>query len=295
MVEKLPLILITGLSGAGKTTAIRAFEDLEFFCVDNLPPRLLPGLVELIEEADLAVAGIAAVIDARGRALFDQMLPALSQLESRHQPYEILFLEAEDRVLVQRFQEARRPHPLFPGRRLLEAIQEEGRRLEPLKGRARYILDTSAMKPRDLMQKIHHLYGDQAGEALRLILMSFGFKGGLPPDADMVFDARFLPNPFYVAELRDLPGTDGRVEDYVWNWPETRTFFAKVKDLLQFLLPLVRGEGRSQFVVAVGCTGGFHRSVVLVERLARELRAPGVDVRVQHRDCQDRVPDGGLP
>ncbi|MBT9259174.1 MAG: RNase adapter RapZ [Clostridiales bacterium] len=295
MDDKRPLVLITGLSGAGKTTAIRAFEDLEYFCVDNLPPRLLPGLVELIEEAHLPVAGVAAVIDARGRALFDEVLPALSRLEARHQPYEILFLEAADQVLVQRFQEARRPHPLFPGRRLLEAIQEERRRLEPLKGRARLILDTSEMKPRGLMQEIHRLYGGQEGEKLRLILISFGFKRGIPPDADMVLDARFLPNPYYVEELRDLPGTDGRVEEYVWSWPETRKFFGKVKDLVQFLLPLMRSEGRSQLVVAVGCTGGFHRSVVLVERLARELRGPGVEVRVAHRDCGDRAPDGGQP
>lgn len=284
MASELRLVIITGLSGAGKTQAIRAFEDLEFFCVDNLPPALLPRFAELCAAPGTGIDQVAAVVDIRGRVFFDDALQALGELDRLGFPYQILFLEASDEVLVARFKETRRPHPLAPDGRILEGIRAERRRLETLRGRASWILDTSEFRPRDLREHVKQLFSGGERDIL-ISIVSFGFKHGLPRDADLVLDVRFLPNPHYVPSLRPLPGTDRQVEEYVLSWPATQAFLDLVKPLLDFLVPQYVAEGKSQLTIAVGCTGGRHRSVVVANALAEYLRRGNRAVVVEHRDC----------
>jgi UPF0042 nucleotide-binding protein len=207
-------VIVTGLSGAGKTQAIRYFEDLGFFCVDNLPPALIPKFAELCAHSDGRVGRVAVVTDARGGAFFDDLLASLDELRGMGVGYQILFLEASDEALVNRYKETRRPHPLASGDHLLlESIQEERHRLDEIRGRADKVIDTSTLPPRELRDEIANLFGAEAGAAMTVSITSFGFKYGLPLDADLVFDVRFLPNPHYEPQLRALPGTDRAVEE----------------------------------------------------------------------------------
>lgn len=263
---------------------MRSLEDLGFFCVDNLPPTLIPKFAELCQEGKLE--RVALVVDIRGGEFFPQVFNVLQHLEAMSIPYQILFLEASDEVLVRRYKETRRRHPLAPQGGILEGIQEERQRLGELRGKAHIILDTSDLTPQKLREEVMQLFSGRQGRGLIVVLTAFGYKRGVPLDADLVFDVRFLPNPNYVEALRDLDGTDPRVRDYVLKWPVTRQFLRRLTGLLRFLLPQYVAEGKTQLTVAVGCTGGRHRSVVVVEYLAQMIRRLGHTVLVERRDIE---------
>ncbi len=279
-------LVVTGLSGAGKSHAAHALEDLGFFCVDNLPPTLIPRFAELVLHADGRVGRAAVVVDVRSGEFFDELTEALQHLEALGLPYRILFLDASDEVLVRRFHETRRKHPLTGSGSVLEGIQAERERLRPLRERAHRILDTSEMRPGDLRAELQNLFGQATGRGLgcAVTVVSFGYKHGLPLDADMVFDTRFLPNPHYVEELRDRSGLDPEVRKYVFASERTRDFWERLLEMVLFLLPELEREGRTDVTVAVGCTGGRHRSVAVAEELVRVLRERGYQARARHRD-----------
>lgn len=281
------LVIITGMSGAGKSEAIRSFEDLGYFCVDNLPPALIPKFAELCSHSEGKASKVALVSDIRGGRFFDSLFDALAELERQGISYEILFFEASDATLVRRFKETRRRHPLAPDGELLPAIAEERRRLEEIRGRAHRIVDTTTMTPRELRQKIEAAYSDADGSALTVTVVTFGFKYGLPLDADMLFDVRFLPNPHYVEKLRHKTGKDQAVADYVFRWPVTQRYTEKLMDMVGFLMPQFAAEGKTHLVLAVGCTGGQHRSVAIGEKLGEYVREMGYRVRVHHRDIRE--------
>jgi UPF0042 nucleotide-binding protein len=292
--DELRFIIITGMSGAGKTQAIKFLEDLGYFCVDNLPPMFIPKFAELCRHS-ADNRRVAVVCDIRGGAFFNAVSEALTELDRDGMPYQILFLEASDEALVRRHKETRRRHPLSTGGRLLDAIKEERTRLQTLRGRATKIIDTSDIATSQFREELTQLFGgDGRLDRLIITVVSFGFKYGLPLDADLVFDVRFLPNPHYVDELRPLTGNDKRIADYVMGWQTTRRFMRKISDLLEFLLPHYMREGKSQLTVALGCTGGRHRSVVLANRLADQLRAAGHTVLAEHRDVGRPVVGDGL-
>lgn len=280
------LVIVTGLSGAGKSEAIHSFEDLGYFCVDNLPPALIPKFAELCAHSEGRASRAALVTDIRGGKFFDSLQDALEELERKGFTYEILFLEASDAALVRRFKATRRRHPLAGDGDIVKAIAEERARLEEIRGRAHRIVDTSSMSPRELKSQIEAAYGDPSGAGIAVTVLSFGFKHGLPLDADMVFDVRFLPNPHYVEKLRHLTGLDGPVAEYVFRWPVTSRFMEKLYDMVGFLMPHFVAEGKSHLVLAVGCTGGQHRSVAIGEMLGGYLRELGYRVRVHHRDIR---------
>ncbi|MFC5471466.1 RNase adapter RapZ [Cohnella suwonensis] len=280
------LVIITGMSGAGKTIAVQSLEDLGFFCVDNLPPVLIPKFAELIEQSQGRIAKIALVIDLRGREFFTALSESLSHIREHYTfHYEILFLDATDSVLVQRYKESRRRHPLAPEGLPLEGIHSERKLLEDLKGWATQVIDTSSLKPAALKEKIINRFTNMDRNHININVTSFGFKYGVPIDADLIFDVRFLPNPHYIEQLRPKTGVDPEVYDYVMKWPETQTFLTKLLDMLQYLIPLYHKEGKSQVVIGIGCTGGKHRSVALAEYLGRRLGSSDTEmVRVSHRD-----------
>ncbi|HEY8497004.1 MAG TPA: RNase adapter RapZ [Limnochordales bacterium] len=282
--EQVRFVIITGLSGAGKSEAMRSFEDLGYFCVDNLPPALIPKFAELCAKSGGQVSQVALVIDIRGGQFFEHLFDALAELEEVGFKYTILFLEASDEALVRRFKATRRRHPLVPDGSILDGIREERRRLQQLRGRAHHIIDTSHMTPRDLKEKIAHLFGQGQDERVAVTVMSFGFKNGVPIDADLVFDVRFLPNPYWVEDLAPADGTDPAVEEYVFKWPVTQKFMEKLYDLLDFLMPQYTAETKSHLLIGIGCTGGRHRSVAVARRLGEFLKSRGYRVAVQHRD-----------
>ncbi|MEI7027818.1 RNase adapter RapZ [Paenibacillus sp. y28] len=281
------LVIITGMSGAGKTIAVQSLEDLGFFCVDNLPPVLIPKFAELIEQSQGNIAKVALVIDLRGREFFDALTESLRYLkENSALTYEILFLDAVDTVLVQRYKESRRRHPLAQEGSPLSGIQAERRLLEELKGMATQVIDTSSLKPVQLKEKIAARFTNAGQNRIAVNVMSFGFKYGMPIDADLIFDVRFLPNPHYIDELRPNTGLDKDVYDYVMKWEETQEFLTKLVDMLKFLIPRFEKEGKSQAVIGIGCTGGKHRSVAIAEYLSKTLVQHEAEVvRVSHRDA----------
>ncbi|KAA9017997.1 RNase adapter RapZ [Niallia endozanthoxylica] len=282
------VVIITGMSGAGKTVAIQSFEDLGFFCVDNLPPTLLPKFLELMKESGNKMNKVALVMDLRGREFFDDLFKALDDLvESSWATPQILFLEADDEALVRRYKETRRKHPLAGTGLPLEGIQNERALLADLKGRAQMIYNTSLMKPRELREKILTEFSSNKKAAFTVNVMSFGFKHGIPIDADLVFDVRFLPNPHYIDRMRPLTGLDAEVSSYVLKWNETHKFLEKVTDLLTFMLPHYKREGKAQLVIAIGCTGGQHRSVALAEYIGHHFEKD-YHTRISHRDIQKR-------
>ncbi|MFD3262143.1 RNase adapter RapZ [Paenibacillus lentus] len=280
------LIIITGMSGAGKSLAVRSLEDLGFFCVDNLPPVLIPKFAELIEQSNGKIAKVALVIDLRGREFFTALSESLGYVKDHFTiNCEILFLDATDSVLVQRYKESRRRHPLAPDGMPLDGIRLERKMLEELKISATQVIDTSNIKPAQLKEKIISRFSHLESNHLSVNITSFGFKYGIPIDADLVFDVRFLPNPHYIEQLRPHTGQDSDVYDYVMKWPETQSFLTKLLDMLHFLLPQYHKEGKSQVIIAIGCTGGKHRSVAIAEYLGRMLGTSETEtVRVSHRD-----------
>lgn len=278
-------IIITGLSGAGKTLALRVFEDYGYFCVDNLPPALIPTFFELCSQSIKKINKIALVMDIRGGGFFDGLFESLKKLRNEGYQYEILFLEASDEVLIKRFKESRRRHPLALEGRIIGGITSEREKMSKLKEAADYIIDTSVKAPRELKEEIVRRFIEREKEEVLIInLVSFGFKQGIPLDADLIFDVRFIPNPFYVDELRPLTGQDTRVKNYVMKWPESVAFLEKLFDMIRYLIPYYIREGKSQLIIGIGCTGGKHRSVAMTNELAAELKADNHKVIVDHRD-----------
>ena len=280
------LVIITGMSGAGKTVAVQSFEDLGYYCVDNLPPELLTTFYTLMRNSDKKISRIAVVMDLRGREFFDSMIDALDTLvrEEEVEPH-ILFLDADDETLVRRYKESRRSHPLAPLGLPLEGIKQERQMLSEVKGRAKTVFNTSKMKPRELRERISLEFSNASTPTFSINIMSFGFKHGVPIDADLVFDIRFLKNPHYVEELRYKTGLQTEVSSYVLATDETQTLIAKLTDLFQFMIPLYKAEGKSQLVIAFGCTGGQHRSVTFAEYFGKLLGHTNRTV-ITHRDIE---------
>jgi len=278
------LVLITGMSGAGRTIVLRKFEDMGYFCVDNLPPPLLPQFARLCIEKG-SVTKAACVVDLRGGEFFRDLGDAIRELRSQGIHPTILFLDSSDETLTRRFKETRRKHPLFRRRRgIPESIQAERMALREVRAMADKIIDTSAMLPRDLRDEIASGFPDDGTAGPTVIVRSFGYKYGVPSDADLVFDVRLLANPHYVPSLKDLDGRSEEVADFVRQDPNTAQFLSKLFDLLSFCLPLYVAEGKAYLTIAVGCTGGKHRSVVVADELVRFLQGQGYRVQVQHRD-----------
>lgn len=279
------MVIVTGLSGAGKTQALRILEDLGYFCVDNLPPTLIPKFAELCAQSARRINNIALVVDIRGGEFFRALTDVLDELEQRKVEFEVLFLEASDEVLVRRYKESRRRHPLGTHGEVLRNIREERALLEEIRGRAGKIVDTSNFKPQQLRDKLVELFGaDKEVSQLLVTVVSFGFKYGIPLDSDLVIDVRFLPNPHYDPVMRPLTGDDPAVRDFVFNSPVTREFMAKFTDLIKFLIPCYIKEGKTTLMIAIGCTGGMHRSVALANRLGEILNEMDYRVTVHHRD-----------
>jgi len=284
MTSAVRLLIITGLSGAGKTLTVKSLEDLGFFCVDNIPPALIPKFGELLAGMSGQLTKVALVCDLRGGELFSSLFTALSQLEEESGiPYQILFLEANDDTLVRRYKETRSRHPLAREGGVLEGITRERRMLDEIRGRADVILNTSQLKPTELKSVIAERFGNLDARMMTIRIVSFGFKYGVPIDADLIFDVRFLPNPYYIESMRSKTGQDAEVYDYVLKWPVTKQFVDKLTDMIDFLLPQFDKEGKAQVIVGIGCTGGQHRSVALAETLAQHLRVRET-VHIVHRD-----------
>ncbi|MCX5370713.1 RNase adapter RapZ [Streptomyces sp. NBC_00015] len=278
------LVIISGMSGAGRSTAAKCLEDLGWFVVDNLPPALIPTMVELGARSQGNVARIAVVVDVRGRRFFDNLRESLADLESKGVTRRIVFLESSDDALVRRFESVRRPHPLQGDGRIVDGIDAERELLRELRGDADLVIDTSSLNVHELRAKMDAQFAGDEEPELRATVMSFGFKYGLPVDADLVVDMRFLPNPHWVPELRPYTGLNEEVSAYVLNQPGAKEFLDRYAELLQLVAAGYRREGKRYVTIAVGCTGGKHRSVAMSEKLAARLAAEGVETVVVHRD-----------
>jgi len=278
-------VIITGMSGAGKSQAVHSFEDLGYFCIDNLPPLLIPKFAELAAQSGGKINRIALVSDIRGGEFFASLSESLLELEEAGLDYEVLFLEADDDILIRRFKETRRRHPLASHGSITEGINEERRLLSAIRAKSDKVIDTSELTPQQLKEEITALYAlDSEQENILITLVAFGFKYGIPLDADLVFDVRFLPNPHYVEALRPMTGNDEEVKNYVWKWSLTHKFFQKLIDLIKFLVPCYVKEGKPQLVIAVGCTGGKHRSVTVVNELEKILKGKNYKIIKEFRD-----------
>ncbi|KAF1300147.1 MULTISPECIES: RNase adapter RapZ [Enterococcus] len=287
MQDNLQLVIITGMSGAGKTVAIQSFEDMGFFCIDNMPPSLIPKFWELIKESG-KITKIALVVDLRSRSFFEEIQSMLVDIENTNFiDTQVLFLDASDEELVSRYKETRRAHPLAMDGLITEGIRKERAILDDIKTKATIIIDTTSLTPRQLREKINGAFKTSNEHGFRIEMISFGFKYGLPIDADIVMDVRFLPNPHYITDLRPLTGMDQPVYDYVMSFDETEEFYQRFIGLLQTIMPGYVNEGKSSLTVAIGCTGGQHRSVALTERVGQAL-AKDYKVNITHRDKDKR-------
>lgn len=281
-----PFVVVTGLSGSGKSLVHRCFEDMGYFCVDNLPVELIPKFGEMRERGGEALGLVALTVDVREREYLDHFPAAYQELKRQHPGMILIFLEADDETLVKRFSETRRPHPLAAaGRTLLEGIALERERLADLRVLADVVLDTSDLTVHELRRHLFNRFGGASDDRLQLALLSFGYRHGVPKHADIVLDARFLPNPYFDPMLKPFSGRDAPVQEFLGQREAYRTFRAKVLDLLGFLLPAYQHEGKSYLTIAIGCTGGRHRSVALVEDLTDELSKRGFSPVKTHRDC----------
>ena len=277
------LIIVTGLSGAGKSHAVNCLEDLGFYCVDNMPPRLMTDFIRLAEDKG-QFSRVAFVTDIRGGQFFDDLEDGLSALDATGIKYKILFLEASTPVIVRRYKETRRAHPLAPDGDIQSGIERERERLQGIKNLASFVIDTSDLKTAQLNETIKRILGEEGKDSFTLSVMSFGFKYGMPAEADWVFDVRFLPNPFYVKSLKGLTGRNRKVKDYVLGNDESRKFAGRITGLVLDLIPSYIREGKYHLTIAIGCTGGRHRSVVMAEEIARRLEENGRRPLVKHRD-----------
>ena len=281
-------LIVSGMSGAGKSRTIDVLEDIGFYCVDNMPPMLLPKFAELCTQSQDALPRVAIVVDARGGELLNDFATALDELTRMEVNYKILFLECENEVLARRYKETRRKHPLtdYCGGSVTKAIEAERQLLRVVRTRTDYLIDTTHLSSAQLREQIVALFLGDSREGMLIRCMSFGFKYGYPAEADLVMDVRCFPNPFYVEGLRHKTGLDADVRDYVLESADTQTFLDKLYDMVDFLLPLYENEGKTQLVIAIGCTGGKHRSVALTECLAKHLQESGNRVMVNHRDIE---------
>ena len=287
-------IIVTGLSGAGKSEATNTLEDMGYFCVDNLPPKLIKKFAEVCKQSQGSIDKVALVMDIRGGIFFDDLFESLSELSKEQFQYEILFLDTSDEVLVKRFKEKRRSHPLAPGGRVITGIELERQKLREVKDKADVIIDTSKYAIKDLREEMARKFGDKEmpEKQMAITILSFGFKYGIPVDSDLVFDVRFIPNPFYIPELKPFSGNDEPVKNYVMEQTETQTFLQKVNDMFEFLIPNYQKEGKRQLIISIGCTGGRHRSVAIANSIYETLHSNNHDVYVEHRDIKEDVHKG---
>ena len=279
-------IIVTGMSGAGKTKAMHALEDIGFFCVDNLPPELIPAFYDLCEKNGEVRGRIAVVTDTRGGELFKAFFSATENLKKSGRDYKILYLDCSDSILVNRFKETRRKHPLVDDLQgsLEQAVKLERDMLKPVKECSNYVIDTSGVSPSQLKIRVSKLFLHKESDYLRVHCISFGFKHGIPLESDLVFDVRCLPNPYYDTELRPMTGLDQPIIDFVMGNEETKGFITRFVDMIDYLLPLYRKEGKNQLVISVGCTGGHHRSVTLAQMICDHLTKQGIKTSITHRD-----------
>ncbi len=282
--DKTRFIIITGLSGAGKSIAVKCFEDSGFFCVDNIPSQLILKFAEICLKSKGKLSKIALVVDVRGGIFFEELYKSLDYLKELGINREILFLEASDEMLMHRFSGTRRKHPLNISNSILKNIHAEREQLNELRSQANLIIDTSDLTPKQLSNEIIRNFVKGKKQKIRITLISFGYKYGIPTDVDIVFDVRFLPNPFYIDKLKNLPGTNEEIEKYVTEFPVTRHFMEVYFDLLNYLIPYYLKEGKTYISIAFGCTGGRHRSVTLINNLANYLKGKKYKLFVKHRD-----------
>lgn len=279
-------VIVTGMSGAGRSTAMKMMEDIGYFCIDNLPIQLLDKLIDFSNSFHSDIKKVAVGIDVRNGSGFEDIPNTLKALKAKKFPYEILFLDAEDEVLVKRYKETRRSHPLAGAERINTGIALERKKMEFLKSNADYIIDTSQLLTRELKTELEKIFvDDQDYKNLFITILSFGFKYGIPSDSDIVMDVRFLPNPYYIEGLRAKTGNDREIQDYVMQFPEAVEFSNKLEDMIKFLIPNYISEGKNQLVISIGCTGGKHRSVTLANELYKRL-SDGKDygLKIEHRD-----------
>ncbi len=285
MQDDFRFVVITGMSGAGKTNFMQKLEDMGYYCVDNLPPVLIVRFADLCWKSTSNTRHVAVVTDIRGGSFFDALPQALDELKKRGIPHEVVFLEASDEALVRRYMETRRQHPLAKNMRIQEGIAQERKILAGIRAQADVIVDTTAMKTGDLKEYLSSRFGvDGSGAEMQITVFSFGFKYGIPIDADTVIDVRFLPNPFYVPEYKYSTGRVKEVADYIEKAPVTREFLGKLYDFMDFMVDHFKKAGKTQFTIAIGCTGGMHRSVFVTERLGSYLKERFGHVNVEHRD-----------
>jgi UPF0042 nucleotide-binding protein len=281
------IVVVTGMSGAGMRTALKVLEDAGYYCVDNLPVELVLKFLELAVNNSRNISNIAMCVDVRVGENFGEFATVLSAMDKMGYEYDILFLEAEDEVLVKRYKETRRNHPLAGEHRIMEGILQEREEIAFLKEKADYIIDTSTLLTRELKQELEKIFvEDENFNNLMVTVLSFGFKYGIPVDADLVFDVRFLPNPYYFDEMRPLTGNDALVRDYVMGFKEAEEFLAKLTDMINFLIPNYILEGKNRLVIGIGCTGGKHRSVTIANELFSRLEGNNFGVKVEHRDIE---------
>lgn len=282
------LLIITGMSGAGKSSAMKTFEDIGFYCMDNLPPALLPEFADLFFKAGRSDTKVAVVVDVRGGKFFDSLFDALEELTNKGINHRVLFLDASDEQLVKRYKESRRTHPLQPEGSILEGLETEREMLKNIKSKSYYIIDTSKISKKMLDNELRNLFVEgNVKRDLSILITSFGFKNGILLDADLVFDVRFLPNPFYIEELKHISGKNEETKDYIFKWPQTNIFLAKLESMIEFLIPYYIDEGKTQLVIGIGCTGGFHRSVAITDKLGEMLKKNKHRVITSHRDLKD--------
>ncbi len=282
------LLVVTGLSGAGKSMAVNALEDIGFFCIDNIPAGLMPRLIDFALQGENQLSRVAVVLDVRGLRTARDVDKALAALDEKQVDCEILFLDASDEVIQRRYKETRRQHPLTisEGLPVREAIARERQMLTPLRERAKYVIDTSMLTTAQNRERVCSLFLNKGQTGMSLMVVSFGFKYGVPQEADLVFDVRCLPNPFYVPELKNLTGLDQPVVDYVMQSPESQEFLRRIESFLEYALPLYVKEGKSQLMIAVGCTGGKHRSITFARKIGEFCQKLGYAPSVQHRDAK---------
>ena len=280
-------VILTGMSGAGKSQAIKVLEDIDYYCMDNMPPALLPNFAELCKTSSKEVEKVAVVADIRGGIFFKDLFNSLEVLKNKGIKYRVLYLDASDDELVKRYKELRRPHPLSSTGTIIDGIQQERELLNEVKQKSDYIIDTSNMKLGRLKEEILDIFiNDKIAHNLNISILSFGYKYGLPQDSDLVFDVRFLPNPYYIEELKKFTGNDSNVQEYVMGFDSTITFIDKLMDMLKFLMPHYSVEGKSNLVISIGCTGGKHRSVTIANKIADILKELNYRVMLTHRDVE---------
>lgn len=280
--------VVTGLSGSGKTQVVRFLEDKGYFCIDNMPPALIPKFAEMFFTVNGKFEKVAFVIDIRVGEMFNALLDELKNLKDNGYEYTLLFLDADDKTLVKRYKESRRTHPIASSKGLLDSIHQERKMLERLYNEADYVIDTSDLSLAELSKKLQKIFikGSVSEKTIVLNVMAFGFKYGVPLDADLMFDVRCFPNPFYIDELKELTGNDKKVQDYVMSFSDTVTFMDKLYDMMKFMIPLYVEEGKPGLTIAIGCTGGKHRSVTMANKLGERLKKDGYEVNISYRDIQ---------